>query len=568
MDHFVITPEVDASREFIEIAMDFANPLDLVREGISNAFDAGAKKIRLIFSVSEDCGESKLKIEISDNGHGMDKDGLQSFFDLGNSLRRGDSNTIGEKGHGTKVYFNSEEIRVVTVKDGKKYTAHMEKPNRKLYSRQIPTVTVESLSAPNEQNGTSIYILGYNNNRRDRFTHDQLKDYILWFTKFGAVEREFNIEKNSAVVLELQGIDKNKTETLNFGHVFPAESKSVSKLFDEFTVDAPKHYCKKFIRVGNLRNYPEIEYHAIFCVEGLKVRYGYNPMIRHPGYRAPTGSYTVQERYGLWLCKDFMPVQRKNEWINTRGSEYTRFHAFINCQSLRLTANRGSVENTPSEIMQDLQEVARSIYDEIVSGSDWDDLNWLEDEADSFRTSEKETAEFKRRIDKINRTEIAEFNGLHLVTPRQEIGVFSLFMQLSNHDSTIFPFTVVDYDTHTGIDAIVKASDNLPIKSSKLYYVEFKKSLEQNFNHSFKNLHSIICWDVNLNEIRHNDEVTDISKETRTLKIVPPKDDNDYTRYYLDGIRSSRKIEIFVLKTFLKEKLGIEFKSRTSESVY
>lgn len=41
---FTITPEVNSSQEFIEIAQDFSNPLDLVREGISNGFDAHAKK--------------------------------------------------------------------------------------------------------------------------------------------------------------------------------------------------------------------------------------------------------------------------------------------------------------------------------------------------------------------------------------------------------------------------------------------------------------------------------------------------------------------------------------------
>lgn len=40
---FTITPEVNSSQEFIEIAQDFSNPLDLVREGISNGFDAHAK---------------------------------------------------------------------------------------------------------------------------------------------------------------------------------------------------------------------------------------------------------------------------------------------------------------------------------------------------------------------------------------------------------------------------------------------------------------------------------------------------------------------------------------------
>ena len=35
-----------------------------------------------------------------------------------------------------------------------------------------------------------------------------------------------------------------------------------------------------------------------------------------------------------------MPIQRKNEWIAVKGEEYTKFHAFINCQGVSLTANR------------------------------------------------------------------------------------------------------------------------------------------------------------------------------------------------------------------------------------
>jgi hypothetical protein len=46
---FTITRSVDAAQEFIEIATDFSNPLDLVREAISNSFDAKAKNIRLGF---------------------------------------------------------------------------------------------------------------------------------------------------------------------------------------------------------------------------------------------------------------------------------------------------------------------------------------------------------------------------------------------------------------------------------------------------------------------------------------------------------------------------------------
>lgn len=561
-----IEPKVDSAQEFIEIALDFSNPLDLVREAISNAFDAEADNIVLEFSVIQEYGEKVLKIEIEDNGTGMDEKGLASFFDLGNSLRRGDENSIGEKGHGTKVFFNSRKIEVITVKDEKKYHAVMNEPSRELFERRIPKVKVTIDDDETVPSGTSICIWGYNNNRRDKFTHDQLKDYILWFTKFGSIEREFGIEKNSNVKLKFKGIDRRDFEELEYEHVFPKESKKVSDLFDKYIVEAPKWYCKKFIKTGSLKNMPEIEYHAIFVIEGTKVKYGYNPMIRRSGYNAPAGAYTIQERYGLWLCKDFMPIQRKNEWITTKGSEYTKFHAFINCQDLRLTANRGSIENTPSEVLQDLMDVVKEMYINITQSADWMDIEWLESEVTAYNTAEKERKDFEWRIDKVNRAKVADFNGIHLIEPQRESGVFTIFMQLSSYDSGLFPFTIIDYDTHSGIDVIVKAKDDIPIKSSKLYYVEFKNYLTKDFNHSFENLHSIICWDINLKDLKNNDEVIDIANQRRTLKIIQPEHEGDYTRYYLDSMRSGRKIEVFVLKYYLKEKLGIEFVPRTEKS--
>ena len=53
MPSFTITPKVDEPREFLEIAGDFTNPLELIREAISNSFDARANFIRFKFYVEK-----------------------------------------------------------------------------------------------------------------------------------------------------------------------------------------------------------------------------------------------------------------------------------------------------------------------------------------------------------------------------------------------------------------------------------------------------------------------------------------------------------------------------------
>jgi hypothetical protein len=561
MSEFILIPTVDQSQEFIEIANDFANPLDLVREAISNAFDAKATDIRLAFDTEIISGEITFVIRLTDNGDGMGRDQLQSFFDLGNSTRRADKTTIGEKGHGTKVYFNAKKLIVDTQRDGVRLIAELDAPFSKLHDRKIPEVKVREESSETMVAGTDITIYGYNNNRRERFTHSRLRDHIFWFTKFGSVERQFNIEELAHVKLHLKGLDRDDFETLVFGHPFPPESGKVDMLFDKFLTQAPNHYCRRFPKSGSLPNHPEVRYNAVFFVEGKRVKYDANPMLRRSGYNAPEGAYTIQDRYGLWLCKDFIPIQRKNEWITTKGSEFTKLHAFFNCQALRLTANRGSVENTATEILQDVEIVVRKAYQELTEGDEWLQLNYLEDEAEGYNTVEKEKKNFTFRIEKANKANICSYKDTVLVEPKRESGVHSLVVQLMTIEPDLFPFTVVDYDTHEGIDIIVKGNDTVPVHGSRLYYVEFKYMVSTVFNHSFENLHSIVCWDI---ELKHGDIVKDINHEERKLSVVAPLDATDYTRYFLENPRKAHRIEVFVLTDYLPQKLHLTFRPRTS----
>lgn len=218
-----IEPKVDSAQEFIEIALDFSNPLDLVREAISNAFDAEADNIVLEFSVIQEYGEKVLKIEIEDNGTGMDEKGLASFFDLGNSLRRGDENSIGEKGHGTKVFFNSRKIEVITVKDEKKYHAVMNEPSRELFERRIPKVKVTIDDDETVPSGTSICIWGY---KVDLIRGEGDTVEIV----------DFKSEKKPDVLIETAEMNRYRRQLEVYAHLIEEKTgKKVSKMHLYYT---------------------------------------------------------------------------------------------------------------------------------------------------------------------------------------------------------------------------------------------------------------------------------------------------------------------------------------------
>lgn len=65
-----------------------------------------------------------------------------------------------------------------------------------------------------------------------------------------------------------------------------------------------------------------------------------------------------------------------------------------------MTANRGSVENTRNEIMKDIENEVKEIYDQILSSEDWANLTYWEDEAVGYNTVAKEKQNYNLRLDK------------------------------------------------------------------------------------------------------------------------------------------------------------------------
>jgi len=108
-DWATVNPQVNAEAEFLEIASDFGNPLEIVREAISNSIDARAKSIKIAFTVEEIDGAQTLVIRIEDDGDGMTRQALErDFWGLGFSNSRDNREKIGEKGHGTKIGSEQE----------------------------------------------------------------------------------------------------------------------------------------------------------------------------------------------------------------------------------------------------------------------------------------------------------------------------------------------------------------------------------------------------------------------------------------------------------------------------
>jgi DNA topoisomerase VI subunit B len=194
------TPKVNIAKELAEISKDFTHPRELVRETISNSLDATASEIWIEAVEDDSGGEKELLIRIIDDGIGMDRKGLEGFFDLGYSTKRNQATAIGQKGHGTKITYNSAEITVYSrsIDQQEMWCATLKNPKRELTlavrkNGNPPVVNFEKIKSSNNErfdkmpSGTFIELRGYDNNNFSAFAHGPLKDYIEWFTAWAGL---------------------------------------------------------------------------------------------------------------------------------------------------------------------------------------------------------------------------------------------------------------------------------------------------------------------------------------------------------------------------------------------
>lgn len=555
-----VRPQVNSEAEFLEIASDFGNPLEIVREAVSNSIDAGASDIRIAFNVEEVDGAATLVIEIEDNGTGMPADILSmNFWGLGYSNSRADKVKIGEKGHGTKIYLRSEGVHVRTQSISGALEGICERPMRALTRRELHKPRVRTIDNFMDHTGTTIRVVGYNQNERSTFVQNVVKDYIYWFTKFGSVENAFAIDTFQHLKLSLKCLDRDEYELLTFGHYFPPENSDIEKLFDEHDENAADLYVKRYIRRDRLKELPEVTFDAVISVEGDQVKRKYNPLIRDRK-RRETGTYKVADRYGIWLCKDYIPIQNVNDWImgfGTGSNSFTLLHGFINCQRLKLTANRGSIANTEPKVVEELKKEIQGMLDGINAELNKSGIYALFQLQQEERTLAQEKADFDTRARSLKTRRTASFEGRILLEPRNESELFGLFSTVYALRPDLFEFEPLDYNTSRGIDVIARNKTGNRISESTLWYVELKYLLRETLNHGFRYLRWIVCWDFDKSVTQESEFAAVQENDVRRLEISKA---DGKTVYFLDSRTNAIKIQIIRLREFLAENLGLDFR--------
>lgn len=459
------TPKVNEVNEFIEIASDFEDPLEVIREALSNSYDAMATRVDIGIKQDKN-GRNTLVIE--DNGHGMDPSDLESFFDLGNSNKE---DGIGYKGHGTKIYYKSDEIRVESIKDGTRVQSLMERPWEKLNQRKLPTYSVET-EATSDPSGTCIEVEGFRAGLGfdpQRLTYNKIEHYIKWKTIGGSTAWHFeddfhDMEINVKLSPRIDDT-KNQLSTTNKLE-FPEENRDPD---GEFVGEIMcKHYPKRELEV-RVNEEQTVTLQIVGMIGGKKVR-----------NKLPTyGKHSAQ--FGVWLAKEHIKVERINDTIGS-DNQYFHFFFIVNCQQLELSSNREKIRNKSGDVYQAIEDELNHFMEKVCQDSwyrSYLERRRLEDKKRSVRKQQETLEERLQRFE--------EGNGF---TPSNSAEVVAALERYSANGA---PETVriADFRMNDDVNAIVE-TDNGYDKATLL--VKLSDFFEEKT--PISNIDRFICWKI------------------------------------------------------------------------
>jgi len=427
-------PKVNEVNEFLEIASDFEDPLEVIRESLSNAYDAEATTIEITIQNRLDGSD----IIIEDDGHGMNELGLESFFDLGNSRK---TDAIGYKGHGTKIFYKSDRIEVTTVNDGTSYRAVMDDPWEKLNREELPEYELTTNSVRSGNPGTKIKITNFRSGQgfdAEELTYNKIHHYLKWKTIAGSTAHHFGDEqRDMEITITLDDdIDATRETLVTRNRLeFPDEQLDP----DEGLYPAArmcKHYPAREIAIEYEGG--ETTLQVVGMVGGKETR---NEL---PTY----GRHSAQ--FGIWFAKDHIKVERLNEAIS-HDNEYIHFFFVANCQDLELSANRETIRNKASPVYQAVRDEVEYYLSKVTQDPWFKSYLQTRKEGEHRRRTRKQETSLKERRERIST------NGF---SPDDQAEVL-LGLERAGRRQRSLSVTVEDFDPTADVHAIIRENGRL-----------------------------------------------------------------------------------------------------------
>ncbi len=483
-------PKVNEAHEFLQIAENFKEPLEIIREALSNSWDAHASNVVIDVSLDTNKGLWRPTLSIVDDGDGMNKNEIEGFFSLGYSFKP--KNSIGSKGHGTKIYYRSEGIKVETVSkaNGKKIFAETDSmPYDSLKQGKLPTIHIREINEDNslKQNGTEINIHRFNARPLKDFGEikDRILPYIKLYTIGGSFEHYFspNARKMNISIINWK---EPKTSMDNW-FLFPEDNLNAEESSKLCKIFATKTYEGE-----TAESHIQVKVQVVGCVVGEKLRSNF---------------VLSREDMGVWLAKDFIKIERDEHLtrklqLGKKSGEYyyPNFLILANCQQFNLPANREDIQRDEvyALVADKIKEYIKEIGNDTFTIKFFD-MKKEESEKEDLIRKQETIKQMDKRIDDYKKRPtlppISEINRAIVKIPKNEKETLLLLQAMISSNHKGIDFIIGEYGDYEGVDAIIEFDDK---GTHRVGWLEMVYELSRIIGwwHELRRIHKIVCWDI------------------------------------------------------------------------
>lgn len=492
----IFKPEVKSISIFKEIAKNIVNPLEILREALSNSYDAEARNISIIIYRNQ---LGKFIIEVQDDGKSMTLNEVHKFFNLGDSKKSNQG--IGEKGLGTKIYFKSDKITVRTqTRENESYRVTMEKPWDSLCNNTLPEYKVETSDIQPGKAGTIVIIEGYIIDNPERyFNFDTIRDYISWFTAAGSFKTYFanfmelhkyihNMQVAPRILLDDRILGK-KEELVGIHQFYPPQEKPKEDPC-ELIYKKSVNYCRHFgpyHKATNI-NGEYVSFQIYGTVSGINCRRSIVKLRQ---------GETLKSRFGIYLAKDFIPFTKTS--ILTSDHNYHHYHLLVNSQVFELTSDRNNISNQDDlKVKWVFEEAKKIINDDIITLAEEGYFNLRRVEESQYYINNKQS-KLNERLEKFDKIDNLLVDEIPVIKrPDNESQVAILFSAIMSNRSTKKLVKNISkighYSNVSSTDMICLDNDNNKV----LVEIEYKLSNLFMHDHPYETFDYVVCWKVDL----------------------------------------------------------------------
>ena len=621
-----------------ELGNNKVDVLELLREALSNAKDHEAKN--LFMRVRRD-NRGRVSVLFMDDGHGLTHERWEAFWGTATSIKLEGSRSVGYKGFGTKLFFHCARLSVVSraAPEEDWLLVTVDQPSQDERTHYEPVILPESHelykvlkdNALLGSTATAILIedLHFPDNAH-LLSYERIISFCDWFTILGDIRaglfssrKEFHraIQQGGRALDGLHTTDvplrpiqvhvqiNGDKRFLPLGEKSLLDNKSFFGAWEDDTVEFQKKAPELWMfghrfadshvgavsKGGQQKNdgtalcltsktdwTTEDGYAVVAHIEGHRRQRETYPEAgatnRAAGKKAV---YSFDDRFGLWLCRDFIPVTQRNDLLKRaileagpRGLDrdfktLRNWKIFVNHQGFQPIANRTDISNFAqheSRIFEVVRDWLKSAFKQA------DFQRWIEKIQSARRDRERDTevAQMRERREEViqwNRSRTKEVldlssialsprnpkDALHLREPKNEQEVFYLYAQLSARFEV--PVFIWEYDTHEGVDAIgrVLVRGLVPSSTTDGGYarIEFKRFVESGvaIGHYFDAIDVIICWEVKATgDIEEAGDRSIPGKLQERIKNVLTPQIDTYEIVYQQADGANRVIPVLELK--------------------